>query len=249
MSGVAASRLVPKIIFEDPFVLILDKPAGLVVNRAESVKGITLQDWLAKKINFSQVSPGSNFQERNGLVHRLDKQTSGVILVAKTPQALEILQNQFRNRQVVKKYLALVHGWVEPQTGEIDLPISRNRFQRKKFGVFLGGKKSITNYQTISRYNTKKIKGKYFSLLELIPKTGRTHQLRVHLKYLNHPIVADPIYAGRKTYRNDLKWCPRLFLHATFIAFFHPQTGKLVSFTADLPEELNLVLKKLTSVR
>jgi len=227
----------PKIIYQDKSILVLEKPSGLVVDRSKSVKQKTLEDWLAKEFKFS-FKNGQLL--RNGLVHRLDKETSGLLVVAKTGQALEKLQKQFKNRQVEKKYKALVHGRVAPAKGKITVAISRSHHNRQKFGVFLGGKASLTKYQKLADYQTEK-KGN-FSLLELKPKTGRTHQIRVHLKYLGFPVVADAKYGGRKTARADRKWCPRHFLHATFLAFDHPETGKKVKFSSPIPDDLKMAL-------
>ncbi len=200
----------PKVIFEDEFILIIDKPSGLVVGQDEA--------WVGDKF----------------VVHRLDKDTSGLLIMAKTPEALENLQSQFKNREVIKKYLALVHGEVTPPEGIINAPIGRNPFNRQHFGVFPGGRESYTSYRTYKAYKT-------YPLLDLTQKTGRTHQIRVHLKYLGYPIVADPVYGGRKNLQADLKFCPRLFLHATYLKIKHPETGEVLEFNSPLPEDLNRI--------
>lgn len=242
----------PKIIFQDNEILIINKPSGLVVNRAESVKGKTLQDWIENnvKCQMSNVKCASDFVRRSGVVHRLDKDTSGVIVIAKTPQAFTNLQKQFKERKVIKKYLALVHGQVEPKIGDIKMPLARDPVDRKKFSVRLGGRISITNYKVLQVYDEsihhtsfkprglKDLKSRKLSLLEVMPKTGRTHQIRVHLKHIGHPIVSDPIYLGKKRLKEDKKWCPRLFLHAKYLSFFHPKTGKRMEFKAKLPDRL-----------
>ena len=237
----------PKVISEDRSILVLDKPAGVVVNRAKTTKEKTIQDWVE---NYLKIK-GRGIGERAGIVHRLDKETSGLLLVAKTPKAFENLQKQFKERKVEKQYLALVHGKVEPKQGAIEAPITRSPFDRKKFGVFLDGRPAKTNYKILRYYDMPasrdsfgmKILGK-FSLLELLPETGRTHQIRVHLKYLGHSVVADEKYAGRKTARKDRQWCPRQFLHASHLAFTHPQTKKRVKFTSPLPLDLKNALAK-----
>lgn len=222
----------PKIVFEDDYLLVLDKPAGMVVNRARTVKEKTLQDWLEKNFKF-QISNDKFY--RSGIVHRLDKETSGLILVAKTKRAFENLQKQFKERKVKKKYLALVYGKLEPKEGEIVLPISRARRNREKFGVFPEGKKARTKYRVLSIKG--KGKGEFYSLLELQPSTGRTHQIRVHLSFLGHPIVADLKYGGKRAKRDRLS-CPRMFLHACYLGFDRR------SFTSPLPFELeNAILK------
>jgi 23S rRNA pseudouridine1911/1915/1917 synthase len=176
------------------------------------------------------------------VVHRLDKETSGLLIVAKTPEAFKNLQKQFKERRVEKKYLALVHGKVEPKEGEIKAPVGRLPWQRKKFGVIAGGREAKTRYRVMA---DSKWQMANYSLLELKPKTGRTHQLRVHLKFWGHPIVADDKYAGRKRSRKDREWCPRLFLHACFLAFTHPTTKERVEFSLSLPQDLKKALGKV----
>lgn len=236
----------PKIVFEDKTILILEKPAGLVVNRAKSVKGETLQDWIEKRPSYQAIKQSSrgetDFIKRSGVVHRLDKETSGLLIVAKTPQAFVNLQKQFKERKVEKKYLALVHGKVGPKEGTIGVPISRSPFDRKKFGVFLGGRPAKTRYKVKKHYN---LVPSAYSLIELAPTTGRTHQIRVHLKYISHPVVGDDKYAGRKTARADRQWCSRQFLHASYLSFIHPETGKKASFSSKLPQDLAQSLKKM----
>ena len=241
----------PQILYEDEFLLVLNKPAGWVVNRSETIKEETLQDWLEKNLKSKILNLKSY---RSGIVHRLDKDTSGVLVVAKTPEVFENLQKQFKERMVKKRYLVLVHGRVQPSEGIIRAPIARSPFDRKKFGIFLGGKEAETKYKTISNFKSQipclagrqaNFKKEIFSLLEVEPKTGRTHQIRVHLKYLGYPVVADEFYAGRKTYRADKLWCPRQFLHASELSFIHPQTGERVKFSAPLPLDLKKALEYL----
>jgi len=227
-----------KVIYEDDFLLAVDKPSGMVVNRSQTSKDNTLQDWL-----YAQ-GFGKGI-EREGIVHRLDKETSGILLVAKTKESMENLQNQFKERQVTKMYIALVHGRLRPEKGEIKAAVSRNPFNRKKMGVFVGGKESFSRYQVVSDYENKE--GQY-SLVNVWPKTGRTHQIRVHMKYLNHPLVADDLYAGRKTSRNDRKWCKRLFLQAKRIRFSHPETGKKQLLEVNLADDLESVMDKLKKI-
>lgn len=233
----------PEIIFEDDCLLVLEKPVGMVVNRAESTKEETIQDWLIAYgkwlIVEDQTIKESDFFRRAGIVHRLDKETSGILLVAKTPEAFANLQAQFKKREVEKHYLALVHGKIEQERGEIEAPVGRLTWNRERFGVFPGGRPAKTYYEKVREY---KKNGEEFSLLEIKPETGRTHQIRVHLKYLGHPVVADSFYAGRKTSREDRKWCPRLFLHASSLSFTHPKTGKKISFSLPLPKELEKAL-------
>lgn len=221
----------PTIVYEDEALLVLDKPAGIIVNKAQTTQNqITIEDWLEEK---------NIHLERHGIVHRLDKETSGLLLVAKTKTAMENLQAQFKNRIVGKTYLALVHGLVIPKKDEINLPITRNPFNRMRFGVFVGGRESITRYEVIEYINNN------YSLLTVFPKTGRTHQIRVHMKHRGYPLVADGLYGGRKTSNQDRRWCPRLFLQAASINFIHPISGQPMDFKLALAVDLQGVLKKL----
>ena len=234
----------PQIIFEDESLIVLDKPAGWITNSADTTKvQPVIEDWIRKNLNF-EISKSEEF--RSGIVHRLDKETSGLLLVAKTKEAFESLQSQFKERKVSKTYVALAHGQVEPKEGSIEAPVGRLPWRRDRFGVLPGGREAVTRYKVLKYFvKTDDGKASHFSLLELYPKTGRTHQIRIHLKHIGHPIVGDEFYAGRKTARNDRKWCPRLFLHAGEITFFHPATGNEVFFKSNLPEDLNNVLLNL----
>ncbi len=234
------------ILFEDSSLVLVNKPAGVVVNKSDSAKEMTVQDWMEQKFQIENLKfkiGDEEFVARGGVVHRLDKDTSGILLLAKNPDSFEKLKSQFKDRLVSKKYLALVHGEMKPAEGEVDAPIERSPFNRMHFGVFPGGREAQTKYKLISNYqlpihNNKEI----MSLLEVEPKTGRTHQIRVHMKYVNHPVVSDPIYGGRKNLQQDLVFCPRLFLHAFEISFLHPTTGEKLDFKAELPSELQKVL-------
>ncbi len=258
-----------KIIHEDDSILVVDKPAGLTVNRSDTTAGEnTLQDWLeARGIAARSISPQvpdvfqsadlesddlqyealnrEAFYKRNGTVHRLDKETSGIILVAKTEDAFIELLRQFREREVKKTYTALVHGKIVPETGEISVPVGRLPWNRKRFGVVAGGRDASTGYKVLRYYM---MKTEPLTLLELIPMTGRTHQIRVHLKYLNRPIFADSLYGGRKTAREDRKMLSRQFLHASSINFTHPVTHAPLSFTSPLPSELSDLLSELAPI-
>ena len=252
-----------KIIFEDEDLLVLDKPAGMVVNRSDTTKGeVTLQDWIEKYLKIPAVLPqelqrkGVNYEEqarldfksRAGIVHRLDKETSGIILVAKNAEAFINLQAQFRERKVQKTYLALSHGEVNPKEGEINVSVGRLPWNRKRFGVVAEGRESVTEYKVLSiKYLASGKNREPLSLIELYPKSGRTHQIRVHLQYIKHPIFADSLYAGRKTSRNDRKLLSRIFLHASKISFFHPGNNKQLTFESPLPQDLETFLKNINS--
>ncbi len=234
--------MIPTVLFEDNSVLVIDKPAGLVVNRAESVKGETVQDWLGKQRSEISDKTDSDFSKRNGIVHRIDKETSGCLIIAKTPEAFTELQRQFRDREIEKAYISLVHGIPQMKSGKITAEVGRLPWNRERFGILSGGRPSETTWNLIDAYDKDKEK---YALIEWHPKTGRTHQIRVHAKYIHHPLVADTFYAGRKTSRRDREWCPRLFLHAAKITFTHPETGKRMTVESQLPEDLKQVLARL----
>ncbi len=328
------------VLFEDDDILVINKPAGIVVNRSHTQKEGTVQDWveerqvsgntrhpelvsgsdlgdLFRKQNDNNTTtclagrqtqplnppshsldvasqptnqlsnqstkqpiifgePNELFRERSGIVHRLDKDTSGVLLIAKNPATLVALMAQFKLRQTQKKYVALVHGKMQPESGEMNLPIGRNPQNRLQFRVREDGKESLTQYRVIAFYthldvekvlaslqqrdkkaldfykndthklpkNFRKAVHSYqgFSLVELSPKTGRTHQLRVHLSHVRHPIVGDKVYAGVKKRLIDGVWCSRIFLHAASLKIVHPRTKSELIFTAPLSDDLKEVM-------
>jgi len=238
----------PKIIFEDEHILVVDKPSGMVVNRSETAVGETVQDWMEKKSKIkSQKSKVDNeFAKRSGVVHRLDKDTSGAMVLAKNPEVFQNLKSQFKNRKVKKEYIALVHGKVSPKKGNINLPVARNPKNRMRFTVKVGGRKALTFYEAENYFYDKKdnpLYDKGFSLMRVRPKTGRTHQIRVHFSFLGHPIASDPLYLSKKKLESDLKWCPRLFLHAERLVFKHPKTKKRMEFVVELAEDLQEVIR------
>ncbi|MEK7160091.1 MAG: RluA family pseudouridine synthase [Patescibacteria group bacterium] len=231
-----------KIIYKDNDILVLDKPSGITVNNADTTKGqFTIQDYLQERFIFlNPTNDEHDFYKRAGIVHRIDKETSGILVVARNKESFENLQSQFKERKVNKTYIALVHGHVDSKEGEISVPVGRLPWNRKRFGVLVGGKEAETHYKVLKKYQ------KPFTLLELTPKTGRTHQIRVHLKYFNHPIFGDYLYAGRKTSRQDRKVLERFFLHAQKIIFYHPKTGKKIEFESPLPLELKKMLETVS---
>jgi 23S rRNA pseudouridine1911/1915/1917 synthase len=236
----------PIIIFQDEAFFFIDKTPGWITNSASTTTDQpVLQKWLEEnfhdKVGYSY--PISNDQLlRSGIVHRLDKETSGLIIVAKTKEAFERLQAEFKAREVQKTYIALLHGKVEPKEGTIEVTVGRLPWRRDRFGVIPGGRESKSEYKVLKFYPGNNAG---HSLVEFYPKTGRTHQIRIHAKHIGHAIVADEFYAGRKTARNDRKWCPRLFLHASSIKFVHPVTNKKVEFKSELPTDLKEVLLRL----
>lgn len=219
-----------KIIFEDEFLMVVEKPTGLTTTREGKNETWTLEDEL------KEIRPNNLL--RNGIVHRLDKGTSGLVLVAKQEFILHNLKNQFKNRQIVKKYICLVSG-SSSFDGEVKMPIGRSRFGFGKFGINIEGKDAWTIFRLIKKY---KKNDKYFSLLEVTLKTGRTHQIRVHMCYLGWPLVGDRLYGG------DISDLNRPFLHAAFIQFRHPILDKDVSFNSDLPNDLLDILKSYEEI-
>ena len=236
-------RSEPRIIFEDDFLVVIDKPYGMVVNNAESVKSETVQTWFAQKY---KIPVGvSEFLQKGGIVHRLDKDTSGVMVLAKNEESYEKLKAQFLERKTVKKYTALVHGGFRDPEGIISQPVIRHPKDRHRFTTERGGdlsRTAITHWKVLRQYS---VLSAQYSLVELVPHTGRTHQLRVHLQYMHHPIVSDPIYGFKKTWKEDFTWCPRLFLHAKYLEFTHPVSGERVKFESELPNELEQVVASL----
>ena len=257
----------PAVVFEDESVMVVNKPCGWVVNQVESTSAPVVAVWVREKFGLKDLAFGvgnkDDFYGRAGIVHRLDKETSGLLLVAKTPQAFDNLTGQFAQRMVKKKYLALVHGKIALE-GLIEGTVGRLPWNRERFGVFSGGRVAKTTYRVLGYYSYPDFRartvrdgpvtrgsdkfGGLFSYLELVPETGRTHQIRVHLKSVGHPVVADEFYAGRKTSRDDRLWCPRLFLHAAFLGFYHPPDGGWREFSVDLPAELASVLESLVEL-
>ena len=212
-----------KVIYEDDDILVIDKPSGLVVHPgAGNLSGTLVNALLAHTRNLSAVNP-----QRPGIVHRLDKGTSGVMVVAKNNLAHLKLIKQFSTHRIKKKYIAIVKGKVECDEGIIDLPIGRHKRDFKRQAVsFVNARPAVTNYKVLRRFDD------YATLLELNPQTGRTHQLRVHLAHLGHPILGDSKYGTAA--QPDF---PRLALHALELGIFHPQTKKFLSFSSELPAE------------
>jgi 23S rRNA pseudouridine1911/1915/1917 synthase len=264
------SVLNDNILYEDEDIIVLNKPAGWVVNRAATYTDVTIQDWMETKLKGSTLkvksgggvtqdedneygTPEEIFALRTGIVHRLDKDTSGTLLLAKNPVALAELMRQFRERETEKAYVALVHGKLIPSSGTIRLPMDRSFTERKKFSIQPGGRMSETEYKLLEHYpglpkGISPKKGKSyqgFSLVELTPKTGRTHQIRVHMSAIKHPLVGDSMYAGKKRIALDNEWCPRQFLHAKKLCFTHPTSQERVCFESPLASDLSQVLESL----
>lgn len=230
-----------KTIFEDDDILVLEKPSGLVVNTSQSSPTGTLQAMLkADGGDDVEEDPEtqSEFSQRGGIVHRIDKDTSGVLLIAKNETSFVKLQKQFKDRTIKKKYVALVLGEVLDKHIEIDAPLQRNPRNRTKMAVLSGGKPAHTRVETIRILEKG---GENMTLVNAFPTSGRTHQIRVHLAAINHPVMGDPIYMTKSQIS---KWgvvFPRLMLHAEELTFEHPSTGKPVTFTSKLPPEFEIL--------
>ena len=225
------------IVYEDDTLVVVNKTAGLVVHPAAGTPSGTLANALA--YHFEQLPDRG---VRPGIVHRLDRDTSGLLVVAKTEAALENLSDQFRDRTVFKSYVALVHGRVAANSGKIDQPLARDRSNRTRMAVVRGGRNALTLYRVRRAFDR-------FTLLDVELKTGRTHQIRVHLAWLKHPVVGDETYGGGRDntiqspqLRARVRNLNRHFLHAEKLAFTHPKTGERVLFESPLPAELSALL-------
>jgi 23S rRNA pseudouridine1911/1915/1917 synthase len=235
------------IIYEDEDLAVINKPAGMVVHPGAGVRSGTLVHAILFHIkNLSSIGG----IVRPGIVHRLDKNTSGLLVIAKNDFTHRALQAQFRNRSISRQYIALVWGHFQEQEGKIEGNIDRSRKDRKKMAVRPDGKEAITLYKVLNEYP-------HLSLLELKLMTGRTHQIRVHLKYIHHPVFGDPDYSGRESqlkgisqpfqreYKQLLNMVPYQFLHARQLEFIHPVQKSKMIFEAPLPTELETILQKL----
>jgi 23S rRNA pseudouridine1911/1915/1917 synthase len=240
------SKILPEnvplnILYEDNHLLVINKSAGLVVHPGAGHRSGTMVNGL---LFHCKTLSGINGVLRPGIVHRLDKNTSGLIVVAKTDESHVFISKQFETRDIIRTYHAFVWGVPSTNSGEIETKIDRSHRDRKKMSVTTQrGRKAITSYTIIQSFN-------YFSLLELTLKTGRTHQIRVHLNHINHPVFGDPDYNGRNiqlkslpaSIRNNalqlLKIIDRQALHAKKVSFIHPQRKERVSFDSELPEDM-----------
>ncbi len=223
------------IVHEDEHVVVVDKSAGLVVHPgAGHATGTLAHGLLARYPELATVGA----PDRPGIVHRLDKDTSGLLVVARTAVAHEVLTDALRARSVTRRYRTLVWGHVEQPRGLIDAPIARSPSEPTKMAVVVGGRDARTEYQVVTRFDRPVEVTELTCRLE----TGRTHQIRVHLRGLGHPVVGDPRYGGA---RRSLP-CPRQFLHAEHLAFAHPVSGETLSFDSELPGDLVDVLAGLS---
>ena len=220
------------IVYEDEDVMVINKPNGLVVHPAVGNYDNTLVNGLLyHSKNLSTI----NGEFRPGIVHRIDAYTTGLLMVAKNDKAHESLAKQLEEKTTVRKYIALVWGVVKSDTGTIDAPIGRDSRDRKKMAIIENGKTAVTNFKVLERY-------KNATLIELKLETGRTHQIRVHMNYIGHPVVNDNVY-GRRKIIDETGQC----LHAATIGFVHPKTNKYMEFSSELPECFINIQDKLKS--
>lgn len=225
-------------IFEDDNILVVSKPIGLVVNRSNTYKDVTLQDTLEK--HYPEIFEGvkdEEFISRSGIVHRLDKDTSGVIIVAKNPESFYFLQKQFKKRKTYKEYVVITHGEIEDEIVEIDAPLGRNPRNPLKVAIVSSGRPAYTKIEV---KEVCKIEGKFYTLGTVFPKTGRTHQIRVHLSAIGHPVVGDRIYCPKNLLENDLEAFGRMMLHARILGIISPSDQKFHYFESPLPKEFKI---------
>ena len=227
------------IVYEDDDLVVVDKPAGMVVHVGAGVKRGTLVNALLHHVRKLSTAGG---EARPGIVHRLDKMTSGLIIVAKNDATHRALAAQFKSRAIHKTYLALVHGRVAKDTGEITRPVGRDPVRRVRMKA--GGiapREALTRYRVVTRFP-------HFTLLEAMPLTGRTHQIRVHLASIGHPVVGDTLYGAPGMLRlagREEATLERTFLHAASLEFAHPRSGTRIALTAPLPTQLEDFLSGL----
>ncbi len=227
------------VIFEDPHIIVLNKPPGLVVHPAPgNYTGTLVNALLYHYGSLPSQGPHTDERERAGIVHRLDKDTSGVIVVARTHEALRSLSSQFKNRVVKKRYVALVAGVIKKGSGTIEVGLGRHVKERKKISVHTHrAREAVTLFTVKERFRNA-------TLVEVEIKTGRTHQIRVHMAYIGHPILGDQVYGGTRGVRAGGQF-PRQMLHAETLSLLHPDTGTPLSFTAPPPADMASVIEKL----
>lgn len=251
----------PRVIYEDKNFLAVDKPAGLLVHSTPGSKETTLVDWLLKR--YPEIKKvGGDPKTRPGIVHRLDRDTSGIILIARNQEYFEYLKNLFRTRAIKKTYRALVHGRVMPKKGIIEKEIKIKSGTTKRT-VFKGRseKAAVTEYKVLKYFSPfDKLRGSGFTWLEVKPLTGRTHQIRVHLASIGHTVVGDKLYNPKKSkevrllntksrtvLRSDA-WINRQMLHAYSLEF-SPAPGKRLKLAANLPDDIKEVLSSIAKIR
>ncbi|KRK49339.1 RluA family pseudouridine synthase [Secundilactobacillus kimchicus] len=217
------------IVYEDEDVIVVNKPAGMVVHPSAGHPNHTLVNALLYHSPLSTI----NGTFRPGIVHRIDKDTSGLLMVAKNDHAHQSLAKQLKDKTNLREYIALVHGVIKQDTGTIDAPIGRSPKDRKKQAIVADGRHAVTHYRVLERYLN-------YTLILCWLETGRTHQIRVHMKSIGHPLAGDPLYGPRKTINGSGQ-----FLHAEKLGFKHPTTGRQLVFEAPLPADFQKVIKRL----
>ncbi len=227
------------VIYKDKNLLVINKPAGVLVHQTSKKEAGTLAGWLLE--NYPETGKvGDDPANRPGIVHRLDRETSGVMIIARNQETFDFLKAIFQKREAQKTYLALVYGKVENRTGRIDKPMGiKSGTIRRSVTATKMVKPAVTDYEVVKHLE---IGGKDFTLLKVMPRTGRTHQIRVHLAFIGHPVMGDKVYGGK---RGQLAGLDRQFLHAQSIEFTGPDGGR-VKFEAELPEELQGILESIS---
>lgn len=225
--GVKPEKMDLDIVYEDDDVIVVNKANGVVVHPGAGNHSGTLVNGLLYHTKLSDV----NGDERPGIVHRIDAYTTGLLMVAKNNKAHEILAEELALKKTYRKYIALVWGVITSDSGEVDAPIGRSKNDRKKMAVRADGKEAITHFNVLKRFDKA-------TLIELRLETGRTHQIRVHMDYIGHPVVNDPVYGNRKLF-DDSGQC----LHAKELGFVHPRTGEYMQFDSEFPECFTNILK------
>jgi 23S rRNA pseudouridine1911/1915/1917 synthase len=251
-TDVVPEKMELNIVYEDDDLMVINKPAGMVVHPGSGNYSGTLLNGVAYYLQQKNPSINADVLPRFGLVHRIDKNTSGLLVLAKTDKAMSHLAKQFFDHTVNRKYIALVWGELKNDSGTIIAHVGRNQRYRKLFEAYPEGdhgKEAITHYKILERFN-------YVSLVECVLETGRTHQIRVHMKYIGHPLFNDDFYGGDKIVKgtvyskykqfvdNCFAICPRQALHAKTLGFIHPSTGQEMNFDSELPEDMSGVIDK-----
>lgn len=239
-------------IYEDENIVLINKPSGLVVNRSNTYKGRTLQDIIEDRYFSDKVGTDTNvmgvendgvgslstdYVSRSGIVHRLDKDTSGILVIAKNVESFNFLQSQFKERKTYKEYSAVVHGEIEDEFVEINAPLARNPRKPLKIAVVSSGRPAMTK---VEKEKVFKVGKNTYTLVRVFPKTGRTHQIRVHLSAIGHPVAGDSIYCSKNLLKDDIEVFNRMMLHSRFLGFLNPKTHKFQRFEAHLPKQFQV---------
>ena len=239
--NVEAENIPLNIVFEDDDIIVINKPSGMVVHPAPGNESGTLVNALLYHCKSSL--SGINGVIRPGIVHRIDKDTSGLLVVAKNDESHIFLSSLLKDHGIKRVYHAIVTGHFKENSGTVNAPIARHPVDRKKMAVVLGGREAITHYNVIEEYPS-------FTYAKMELETGRTHQIRVHMSYIGHPIIGDEVYGGGKTTfeKNNKTLLDGQILHAKELSFPHPRTREIVRFECDLPDNFKKLLERLKSI-